>query len=146
MDQECLSVVIFDQGSLGARRFRIRKRTLYLLGFFLFCLMFAFCDYIQIRKSILGLNQLRREEQLQNSQIKFFTSRVDGLEKQIAKLMDFNKRIRMIANLERNQEMVSFMGIGGVSPTDIREVLKTQYLAETSAPLILRTNSDPRRP
>ena len=46
------------------------------------------------------------------------------MEKQLSKLKDFDKKIRIIANLERSQESTPFMGMGGPSPSDIREKLK----------------------
>jgi len=48
------------------------------------------------------------------------------MEKQLSKLKDFDKRIRIIANLEKGQETTSLMGVGGPSPSDIREKLKSE--------------------
>jgi murein DD-endopeptidase MepM/ murein hydrolase activator NlpD len=67
---------------------------------------------------------LRQEAQTQRSQIQFFSARIEDLEKQLSKLKDFDKKIRIIANLERAGETAPFMGMGGPSPSDIREQLK----------------------
>lgn len=116
MDQECYRIIFFGHGSLKTRHLKIYKRTFYLISFLLFFLMIFFCDYIQVKKQAFDLNRLRQEAQLQESQIQFFKIRMAELEGQFSKLMDFDKRIRIIANLERNQEMVPFIGIGGTSP------------------------------
>ncbi len=116
MDQECYRIIFFGHGSLKTRHLKIYKRTFYLISFLLFFLMIFFCDYIQVKKQAFDLNRLRQEAQLQESQIQFFKIRMAEMEGQFSKLMDFDKRIRIIANLERNQEMVPFIGIGGTSP------------------------------
>jgi hypothetical protein len=48
------------------------------------------------------------------------------VEGQISKLMDFDKRIRIIANLEKNQEAVPFIGMGGTLSTDRHDELDTE--------------------
>ena len=69
---------------------------------------------------------MRQETQAQKSQIHFFSSKIEDLEKQLSKLKDFDKKIRIIANLERGQETTSLMGMGGPSPSDIRDKLKSE--------------------
>ncbi len=41
-------------------------------------------------------------------------------------MKDFDRKIRIIANLEKGEEATSFMGMGGPSPSDIREKLKVE--------------------
>ena len=42
------------------------------------------------------------------------------MEKQLSKLRDFDKKVRLIANVDRGVEMAPFMEMGGASPSDIR--------------------------
>jgi murein DD-endopeptidase MepM/ murein hydrolase activator NlpD len=61
----------------------------------------------------------------QTSQIHFFSAKVEDLERQLSALKDFDRNIRIITNLERRGQGTSpLMGIGGPSPSDIREELK----------------------
>ncbi len=126
MNQECYRIVFFDQGVLRTRHLKIYKKTFYLIAFLLFFLTIFFCDYIQMRKQAFDLNRVRQEAQFQKSQIQFFTMRIEELEGQLSKLMDFDKKIRVIANLERHEEMVPFIGIGGMPPTDRHAKVKTE--------------------
>jgi murein DD-endopeptidase MepM/ murein hydrolase activator NlpD len=41
-------------------------------------------------------------------------------------MKDFDRKIRIIANLEKGQDTTPIMGIGGSSPSDIREKLKRE--------------------
>jgi murein DD-endopeptidase MepM/ murein hydrolase activator NlpD len=130
LDKDYFNILVFGQKTSKTRNFRIHKKTfkigLYLLAFGLLSTIFFFCDYIQVRKKTFELNQLRQETQEQRSKIHFFSSKIEDLEKQLSKLKDFDKRIRIIANLEKGQETPSFMGMGGPSPFDVREKLKAE--------------------
>ncbi len=79
-----------------------------------------------MRKHAFDLSRVRRESQFQKSQIQFFTMRIEELEKQLSKLMDFDKKIRVIANLEQKQEMASLIGTGGTPPANRRAKIKTE--------------------
>lgn len=130
MDKDYFNILVFGQKTSKTRHLRIHKKTfkigLYLLAFGLLSTIFFFCDYIQVRKKTFELNQLRQETQEQRSKIHFFSSKLEDMEKQLSKLKDFDKRIRIIANLEKGQETASFMGMGGPSPSDVREKLRTE--------------------
>jgi len=128
LDKEYFSVLIFGQRTSKIRHLRLHRKTLkiavYLFAFALLSATFFFCDYIQVKKKAFELNQLRQETQAQRSQIHFFSARIEDMEKELSRLKDFDRKIRIIANLEKGQEMVPYMGMGGPSPSDIREKLK----------------------
>lgn len=128
MDKEYFNILIFGHKTSKTRHFRIHKKTFkiafYLFAFVLLSTTFFLCDYIQVKKKAFELNRLREESQAQRSQIHFFSARIEDLEKQLSKLKDFDRKIRIIANLEKGQEGTPFMGMGGPSPSDIREKLK----------------------
>ena len=130
MDKDYFNILIFGQKTSKTRHLRIHKKTfkigLYLLAFGLLSTIFFFCDYIQVRKKTFELNHLRFETQEQRSKIHFFSSKIEDLEGQLSKLKDFDKKIRIIANLEKGHETTSFMGMGGPSPSDVREKLKSE--------------------
>jgi murein DD-endopeptidase MepM/ murein hydrolase activator NlpD len=130
LDKDYFNILIFGQKTSKTRHLRIHKKTfkvgLYLSGFCLLATIFFFCDYIQVRKKGFELTQLRYETKEQRSKIHFFSSKIEDLEKQLSRLHDFDKKIRIIANLEKGQETTSFVGMGGPSPSDVREKLKAE--------------------
>lgn len=130
MDKDYFNILVFGQKTSKTRHLRIHKKTfkigLYLAAFGLLSTIFFFCDYIQVRKKGFELSQLRQETQDQRSKIHFFSSKIEDLERQLSKLKDFDKRIRIIANLEKGQEATSSIGMGGPSPSDVREKLKAE--------------------
>jgi len=118
MDKDYLNVLVFGQPTSGIRRLRIKKERFrmatYLLVFLQLSITFFFCDYIQVRKKTFLLNQLRQESQIQKSHIQLFSTRIAELEKKLSRLKDIDQRIRMIANLEKGQESLPFIGMGGL--------------------------------
>ena len=130
MDKDYFNILIFGQKTSKTQHLRIHKKTfkigLYLLAFCTLLTIFFFCDYIQVRKKGFELTRLRHETEEQRSKIHFFSSKIEDLEKQLSRLQDFDKKIRIIANLEKGQETTSFVGMGGPSPSDVREKLKAE--------------------
>jgi predicted RNase H-like nuclease (RuvC/YqgF family) len=130
LEKDYFNVLVFGQKTSKTRNFRIHKKTfkigLYLLGFGLLSTIFFLCDYIQIRKKTFELSQLRQQTKEQKSKIHFFSSKIEDLEEQLSRLKDFDKKIRIIANLERSQQTTPLLGIGGPSPYDVREKLKAE--------------------
>jgi len=130
VDKEYLNILIFGYKTSKTQHLRIKRKTFkivfYVLTFAFLSTTFFFCDYIQLKKKAFELDRLRQETETQKSQIRFFSGRIEDLEKQLSKLKDFDKKIRIIANLEKGQESTSMVGLGGPSPSDIREKLKSE--------------------
>lgn len=130
MNKDHLNILVLGHTTFGIRRLRIRKESLrigaYLLVFIQLSITFLFCDYIQVRKKTFFLNQLRQESETQKSHIQLFSTRIEELEKKLYRLKSIDHRIRIIANLERSQETLPFIGMGGSSPTILAEKLKSQ--------------------
>jgi len=130
MDKDYLNILVFGHTTFGIRRLRIKKESLrvatYLLVFLQLSVTFFLCDYIQVRKKTFLLNQLRQESQIQKSHIQLFSTKIEELEKKLSRLKDIDQKIRVIANLERGQETLPFIGMGGPSPAMIEEKLRDQ--------------------
>ncbi len=136
MDKDYINILVFGHTTFGIRRLRIRKEKLrlatYLLLFAQFSITFFFCDYIQVRKKTFQLNQLRQESQIQKSHIHLFSTKIEELEKKLSKLKDIDQKIRVMANLERGQETLPFIGMGGssFSVTRAKSVTRHQSVEE----------------
>jgi murein DD-endopeptidase MepM/ murein hydrolase activator NlpD len=122
---------------------KLLKILLYLIAFTFLVAIFFLSDYIQVKKRAFEVYQLHQEMQAQTSQIHFFLTKVERLEAQLSRLKEFDRKVRIIANLERRgEETAPLMGIGGPSPSDIRGKLKER---EDEKGLILQMRSDIER-
>jgi len=130
MEKDDINILIFGQTPFGIRRLKIRKESLqiaaYLLIFLQLSVTFFLCDYIQIRKKTFLLSQLRQESQIQKTHIQLFSARIGDLEKKLSRLKDIDQKIRIIANLERSQEALPFIGMGGSSSGGMDQKLRNQ--------------------
>ncbi len=125
MEKDYLNVLIFGHTTFGTRRLRIRKETfkvvVYLLAFLQLSIMFFLCDYVQVKKRQINSDQLQRELQIQKTQIQSFSTKIKEVEKRLSKLKVIDQRIRTIANLDGNQSIPPFIGIGGPSTSIVQE-------------------------
>ncbi len=117
MDKDYFNILVLDHTPFGIRSLRVQKETFKvlfgLLLFFQLSITFFLCDYIQVKKKQFSLDQLRQESQIQRSQIQLFSAKVEELEKKLSKLKGLDRKIRLIANLERGHETFPFIGMGG---------------------------------
>lgn len=127
MEKDFLNILVFGHTTFGSRHVRIRRDTfkilVYLLAFFQLSVTFFFCDYVQIKKRQLDVNQLQQESQIQKVEIRLFATKIEEVEKKLSKLKVIDQRIRAIANLERNHEITPFIGMGGASSSALAEKL-----------------------
>jgi murein DD-endopeptidase MepM/ murein hydrolase activator NlpD len=147
LEKEYITILFFGHHTSTTKQLKISKRSikifLHLSGFILLIGVFFLSDYIQVKKRAFDVSRLRQEMKGQTSQIHFFLAKVEQLERQLSGLKDFDRRIRIIANLEKGgQGTAPLMGIGGPSPSDIREKLKER---EDEKALILQMRSDIER-
>lgn len=117
MDKDYFNILIVGHTTFGVRNLRIKKDTfkilIYLLAFFQLAVTFCLCDYIQVKRKSFLLNQLRHESQIQKAHIQLFSKKVEELEKHLAKLKHFDRKIRTIANLGKGPEATPLIGMGG---------------------------------
>lgn len=121
MSKETLNILVFEDQVFRVRSLRIKKETLIILFSLLILFQLAgtlfFFDYLQVKKKFVSLNRLRQELQIQNSQIQQFSLKMKDLDEKLIKLKHLDKRIRMMVNLERAQDGVSLLGLGGFPPS-----------------------------
>jgi hypothetical protein len=125
------NILIFSKKASAIKRYRLprplAKLILFLIPIFFILLGYFSFDYVIMRQNVKELSRLREETQLQRSQTHFFSEKIGILEKKIAGMREFDRRLRLLANLEGSEESTRrFFGVGGPSPEDIRETLLLQ--------------------
>lgn len=131
MGGDFYNILIFSKKAAAIRRYRLprplAKLILFFIPIFFILLGYFSFDYVIMRQKVLELSRLRGETQLQRSQIHFFSEKIGELEKKIGGMREFDRRLRILANLEGSEESTRrFFGVGGPSHEDIRETLLLQ--------------------
>ncbi len=88
-------------------------------------------DYCKLKKALPSMRALEREVAGQRAQIQAFAKKIGTLKSDIIALQEFEKKIRVIANVERPADQDGVFGIGGSMPEDL----------DTSLPLTEKHNS-----
>lgn len=124
------SVLIIDDKGSPVRESRISKRSIsVLVSMALVCtilLGFGIYHYMHLRDALADKSQLiaqLHDQQVQiegqRKQIQLFADDINQLKSKLLNLNEFEKKIRIIANLEHKPDQASLFAIGGSMPDDL---------------------------
>ena len=124
-----LTLLIFDATGTPIKQTRVPRLLIPMATAVLVALAVTFymgiSDYMRLRNESKSLASLRaalkaQEERIahQQDQIVSFSNKINTMKTQLASLNNFEKKIRIIANLETGDDGASLFGIGGSDPED----------------------------
>ncbi len=132
MSKRYLSFFVLTNDATRSRQYKIgvgRLKALLGLGaVFSLVLTFVVIDYVRLRGDVSELAGLRSENTQQRIELQSFTSKIRGMETQLAKLNTFDQKLRIIANIaepKQNRSGVVMRGVGGGSTADADNLLMT---------------------
>ena len=76
-------------------------------------------DYIRLKNKMIQLNELNQENKVLKSQVVLLAHKIVKINKRVAKLSEFDRKLRMLVNLESNEESTPFIGVGGSDPSTL---------------------------
>lgn len=128
-----LTLLIFDAAGTPVKQATIPKLLLPVIAMLVtaaaITLYMGISDYLRLRADSRELISLRadlkkQDERIthQQNQIVAFSNKVNSLKTQLADLHNFEKKIRIIANLDPNDDGTSMFGVGGSDPEDLDPV------------------------
>ncbi len=103
---------------------RIITSFLVLFGVITLSFMYVVYDYINIKRSNTELARLKILTKEQGSMIDGLTARVEGFAGRIESLNQFERKIRIMANIERSPNKQQLLGVGGPMPEEARAKAK----------------------
>ena len=75
-------------------------------------------NYISIKKEIVELAGLKQLTMVQKEQIDLLVGKIDEFERKMADLKRFDKKIRIMTNLENGTDNDQILGVGGPIPEE----------------------------
>jgi len=137
-------ITFFILGASGSpvKQTTVSKSFLRFLGIFasacLIFFSFAVYDYYNVKKTLIKIRGVEsditsRMDEIasQRKQINRFADEINCLKTKLVELNNFEKKIRIIANIEKNDDQDSLFGVGGSIPEDL----------DTNVPLREKHNS-----
>ncbi len=112
------TVVVFSGSNTSEpRRFSIKKKVLkFFLGasvvFFVGLTGFS-VHYYLISEEMEEFHVLRKENKAQKIQIQNFTSSIDDLKGQVVRLVEFDRKLRVMTDIDPPKGSVNSFGVGG---------------------------------
>jgi len=130
-----ITVVVIPENTSRIRQLKFSKAFLafsicFAVVFFTAISVIVY-DYYRLRKTLPFLHTLEREVTGQRAQIQAFAKKIGAIKSDMMTLQEFEKKIRVIANVERSAEQDAVFGIGGSMIEDL----------DTSLPLADKHNS-----
>ncbi len=125
-----ISFVILSNTGAPAKQICASKASIRLIGFFAvvcFALFgYVVYDYYNLKYTTERLHQRETtltaqlsEVQSQRKQIQEFSNEINSLKDQLVALNQFEKKVRIIANIEKTAETDNIFGVGGSIPEDL---------------------------
>jgi len=102
-----LNVIVVSDERSPVRRFQLRpdllKRALAGAGALLLGLSVALVDYVRLRVQAVDVDRLRAQTTAQQATVESVQSSLEDLEGELARLREFERKVRVIANLPNSQ-------------------------------------------
>jgi murein DD-endopeptidase MepM/ murein hydrolase activator NlpD len=125
-----ISFVILSSSGAPAKQICTSKTAIHLFGAVLIAIFlvvgYIIYDYYNLRETTahlqnreVYLSSRMDEIHLQRKQIQEFASEINALKGKLLALDNFEKKIRIIANLENTNESDNIFGVGGSIPDDL---------------------------
>jgi murein DD-endopeptidase MepM/ murein hydrolase activator NlpD len=108
----------------------VKGVSIFLMGLLLFVMYFSY-DYIHIRREQAELKRLKQQTVEQRKQIDGLVAKVDQFSIKMDELMQFDKKIRIMAKLVTGRDKEQLLGIGG--PVSEENRLRSRMVADDKA-------------
>lgn len=96
---------------------------------------FFYCsyDYLRVKGNAQELAELKHVTTIQKEQIDLLAAKIDDFKKKMTDIREFDKKIRVMTNIDSGRTNGQFLGMGGPAPT---ENMVESKIAETEKALI----------
>jgi len=108
----------------------VKGVSIFVMGLILILMYFSY-DYIHIRREQAELMRLKQQTAEQKSQIDGLVAKVDRFASKMEELKQFDKKIRIMANLETGRDKEQLLGIGG--PVSQENRMRSKMAADDKA-------------
>ena len=97
----------------------VKGVSIFVMGLILFVMYFSY-DYIHIRREQAELKRLKQQTAEQSKQIEGLVTKVDQFTVKMDELRQFDKKVRIMANLVKGKDKEQLLGIGGPASEENR--------------------------
>jgi len=112
------STILFLPGKLNkVRRINVSRNLIYTLTSLIFIIILSLSwlinDYKKIKMQIPELQYLKKENRVQKIHIIALTKKINHINQNMAKLQEFERKLRVMTNLEPSKQQDQLLAVGG---------------------------------
>lgn len=138
MGAKRITVVLLSDGSREIKQFKFRRIFFVLFFFLSFALALALAwtirDYRSIKIKMPHFARLEKENTRQRAQLIVLAQKIDRINKKMIELKKFDHKLKVMVNLETDEDNMQFLGIGGSDPS----LLSPDYTIEKAHKKLVR--------
>jgi len=131
------TILAIPQGKGSIKKVRMSATLLSFISILIITALLSICylsySYVETRADLKKLAGLERLTSLQRDRLDFLASKVSDFEKKMMLLAQFDKKIRVMTNLDNSQSGGQMLGVGGPVPGEEKAISRA---AEVEATLI----------
>ncbi len=111
------TILFLPGGSNKVRKINLPNRLIFVFTSIILLITFGIgwliTDYRKIKSKIPELNYLKKENRTQKIQLITLTQKINQINQKMAKLQEFDHKLRVMTNIEPSGEQDQFLGLGG---------------------------------
>ncbi len=143
MGNKYYTILAIPQGEGPTKELRISTTFLSFISIAIITALLSICylsyNYVETRDKIKKLASLEQTNLLQENRLNFLMSKVGDFEKKMMDLAQFDKKIRIMTNLDNKHNGSPLLGVGGPVPGEEKTISRA---AEAEAALIDRIHEN----
>jgi len=111
------TILFLPRGLHKVRKIAISRSAMFTLLFFTFMIFLSVswftADYIKIKTKIPEFQYLKKENRIQKTHIISLTKKINHINQNMAKLQEFERKLRVMTNLEPSKQQDQLLAVGG---------------------------------
>jgi murein DD-endopeptidase MepM/ murein hydrolase activator NlpD len=116
-----ITILLLPNDSTNVKQFRIPRLFLYIFLFFIpFITAYLFWvigDYQDVKAKVPAIASLQKQNEQQKIQLTYLGQRIRHINKKMSELNEFDRKLKIMTNLEESADQGPFIGVGGSEPT-----------------------------
>ena len=121
MKVKYITILLLPNDSSNVKQFRIPRFFLYMFLFFIpFIAAYIFWvigDYKNVKAKVPEIASLQKQNEQQKVQLTYLGQRIERINKKMSELNEFDRKLKIMTNLEESAGQGPFIGVGGSEPT-----------------------------
>jgi murein DD-endopeptidase MepM/ murein hydrolase activator NlpD len=111
------TILFLPRGLHKVRKITISRSAMFTFLFFIFMILLSVSwlttDYIKIKNKIPELLYLKKENSFQKTHIIALSKKINHINQNMAKLQEFERKLRVMTNLEPSKQQEELLAVGG---------------------------------